>query len=104
MTLEEFGAMLATVDPSTRHFASGVRGAYTTWAEYGRTGAHGDGVDVGGWKVQVERYTTSEYDEIARKLYDKLQSLPNVAVDYLIDSETEGESLTIRHLFDCEVW
>lgn len=104
MTLEAFGAMLATVDPSTRHHASGVRGAYTTWSEYGRTGGYGDGEDVGGWKVQVERYTYSEYDEIAQRLYEKLQSMDNVAVDYMIDSEVEGENLTIRHLFDCEVW
>lgn len=104
MTLQEFGAMLATIDPKTRHFASNVRGAYTTWAEYGRTDDFADGKDQGGWKVQVERYTQEEYDEIAQKLYEKLQNLDNVAVEYIVDSQVDGENLTIRHLFDCEVW
>lgn len=45
-----------------------------------------------------------EYDEIAAALYDLLQHRDNVAVEYLMDSEGDGEDLVIRHLFDCEVW
>jgi len=50
------------------------------------------------------KYRWSEYDEIAAALYDLLQHRDNVAVEYLMDSEGDGEDLVIRHLFDCEVW
>lgn len=104
MTLPEFGRLLATVDPSVKHHVSAVRGNYTTWAEYERIDASADGLNQGGWKVQVERYTREEYDEIAAALYDLLQGRDDVAVEYLMDSEGDGEDLVIRHLFDCEVW
>lgn len=104
MTLPEFGRLLATVDPNVKHHVSAVRGNYTTWAEYERIDASADGLNQGGWKVQVERYTREEYDEIAAALYDLLQGRDDVAVEYLMDSEGDGEDLVIRHLFDCEVW
>ena len=104
MTLPEFGRLLATVDPSVKHHVSAVRGNYTTLAEYERIDASADGLNQGGWKVQVERYTREEYDEIAAALYDLLQGRDDVAVEYLMDSEGDGEDLVIRHLFDCEVW
>lgn len=104
MTLPEFGRLLATVDPNVKHHVSAVRGNYTTWAEYERIDASADGLNQGGWKVQVERYTREEYDEIATALYDLLQNRDDVAVEYLMDSEGDGEDLVIRHLFDCEVW
>lgn len=104
MTLPEFGRLLATVDPSVKHHVSAVRGNYTTWAEYERIDASADGLNQGGWKAQVERYTREEYDEIAAALYDLLQGRDDVAVEYLMDSEGDGEDLVIRHLFDCEVW
>nr|DAH81010.1 MAG TPA: hypothetical protein [Caudoviricetes sp.] len=104
MTLPEFGRLLATVDPNVKHHVSAVRGNYTTWAEYERIDASADGLNQGGWKVQVERYTREEYDEIAEALYDLLQNRDDVAVEYLMDSEGDGEDLVIRHLFDCEVW
>ena len=104
MTLPEFGRLLATVDPDVKHHVSAKRGNYTTWAEYERIDASADGINQGGWKVQVERYTRDEYDEIAAALYDLLQHRDNVAVEYMIDSEGDGEDLVIRHLFDCEVW
>ena len=104
MTLPEFGRLLATVDPDVKHHVSAKRGNYTTWAEYERIDASADGINQGGWKVQVERYTRDEYDEIAAELYELLQHRDNVAVEYLMDSEGDGEDLVIRHLFDCEVW
>ena len=82
MTLPDFGRLLATVDPDVKHHVSAKRG----------------------WRVQVERYTRDEYDEVAEALYDLLQHRDNVAVQYMMDSEGDGEDLVIRHLFDCEVW
>lgn len=104
MTLPEFGRLLATVDPDVKHHVSAKRGNYTTWSEYERIDASADGINRGGWRVQVERYTRDEYDEVAEALYDLLQHRDNVAVQYMMDSEGDGEDLVIRHLFDCEVW
>lgn len=103
MTLGEFGALLATVDPGTRRYYTASRGAYTTWQEYERINHYADGLNRGGWKVQVERYTQAENDPIAAQLYAMLEARDDVSVAYMVDSQDEDESTTIRHLFDCEV-
>lgn len=105
MTLPEFGRLLATVDPDVKHHVSAKRGNYTTWAEYERIDASADGLNQGGWKVQVERYTRGTSTTRSRRRSMTCYSTgDNVAVEYLMDSEGDGEDLVIRHLFDCEVW
>lgn len=104
MTLKEFGALIATVDPKARRYQSAQRGDFTVWEEYSRIPAYADGRTEGGWHVQLERYTKKEDDEIAEALRILLESRDDVAFSYMIDTEKDGESLTIRHLFDCEVW
>lgn len=105
MTLKEFGAFVARIDKTARHYTTAKRGNFTTWEEYERLPAYADGRNQGGWRVQVERYTSKEWDDVAAALADALDAADNIAVrDHLVDKDTDGENLTIRHLFDIEVW
>lgn len=104
MTLKEFGALIAGVDPTARRYYSAKRGAFTTWAEYERIPAYADGRNQGGWKVQLERYTQQEDDPVAEALEKALEAQETIAFEYIVDSQRDGEKITIRHLFDCEVW
>ena len=105
MTLAELGAFLGAIGKSARHYTTAKRGNFTTWEEYERLPAYADGRNEGGWRIQVERYTSEEYDAIAEALEEAFEEADNIAVrDQLVDKDTDGESLTIRHLFDIEVW
>lgn len=103
MTLDEFGDLIGTVDPGARHYTTAARGAFTTWSEYDRLNQYSDGQNDGGWKIQVERYTQRDHDPIAETLLALFSSRDDIAFLYKKDTEGDGESLTIRHLFDCEV-
>lgn len=104
MTLKQFGEMVAQIDPTARRYYTAERGDFTTWAEYERIPAFASGRNQGGWKVQLERYTTQEDDEIAQRLEEMLEACDEIAFEYIVDSQRENEAVTIRHLFDCEVW
>lgn len=103
MTLDEFGNLIGTVDPGARHYTTAARGAFTTWAEYSRLDEYSDGQNDGGWKIQVERYTQRDHDPIAEALNALFSSREDISYTHQVDTEGDGESLTIRHLFDCEV-
>lgn len=105
MTLRDFGKFIARIDNAARHHTTAKRGDYTTWEEYERLPAYADGRNAGGWRVQVERYTRQEWDDIAYALADAFDAADNIAVrDHIVDTDTDGENVTIRHLFDIEVW
>ncbi len=102
MSLDQFGALLASIDSNVKHFDSMAEGNFTIWEEYERIKAYADGRNQGGWKVQVERYTTDEDDSIAAELEAAFDSSDEIAFLHMVDyDKDEG---IIRHLFDCEVW
>lgn len=104
MTLAEFGAMIAEIDPKAKRYFSTESGAYTVWHERELLNAYADGSNQGGWKVQVERYTREAQDPVAEALRNAFEQSDSVAFAYLVDSQQEEEGVLIRHLFDCEVW
>ena len=104
MTLKEFGTLVAEVDPDAKRYYTAKRGDFTTWSEYERIPAYADGRNQGGWRVQLERYTRQETDQIAEALEKALEAREEIAFEHLVDSQREDEGVTIRHIFDCEVW
>ncbi|MEA4927574.1 MAG: hypothetical protein VB104_02730 [Candidatus Limiplasma sp.] len=102
MTLDQFAALLIAIDPDVKHFDSMAEGNFTVWQEYERIKAYADGRNQGGWKVQVERYTTDEADAVATTLEAAFDASDEIAFLHEVDyDQSEG---IIRHLFDCEVW
>jgi len=101
MTLDQFGALLVTIDPDVKHFDSMAEGNFTVWQEYERIKAYADGRNQGGWKVQIERYTTDEDDAIATALESAFDASDEIAFHHELDYD--AESGLIRHIFDCEV-
>ena len=104
MTLAEFGAMIADIDPKAKRYFSTERGPCTVWHEYEQIDAYASGSNQGGWKVQVERYTREAKDPVAEALRNAFEQSDSIAFAYLVDSQQEEEGVLIRHLFDCEVW
>ena len=104
MTLDGFAELIAAVDPGARHYGSAVRGNFTTWAEYRRIARPADGRNGGGWRIQVDRYTDTDEDAIAQALYDAFDSRDEIAVSHVVDHSIDNGKLTIRHIFDLEVY
>ena len=102
MTLNEFQAWLVQIDPKATRFYTPKAGICTVWAEYGRIPAYADGRNQGGWKVQIDRYTTDEDDGIANAIAQAIEESVLIACEHLIDYDMENG--LIRHIFDCEVW
>lgn len=102
MTLDQFKEILVAADPKAKHYSSKERGNFTVWREYERLYVFADGENQGGWKVQIDRYTTEENDAVAEAILAALDAQDNIAYQHLVDYDPETE--TIRHIFDCEVW
>lgn len=101
MTLVEFKTFLLGIDPTAKHYSSRERGNFTVWREYARLHAFADGRNQGGWKVQIDRYTTDENDPIALAIAQAIDESDAIACEHLVDYDPESEQ--IRHIFDCEV-
>lgn len=101
MTVRDIQALVASADPAAKHYVNTKDGTdYTVWMEYQRIGLPGDDVHGDGWKFEVDRYTKTEYDEVAEEIERVLTEHDGVAFTYMV--EYEQDSRYIRHIFDCE--
>lgn len=63
MTVQEFKALLLTIDPNAKHFYWSGGGNYTVWAEYSESYLiRDDKIASKDHNIQVDRYTKLEYD------------------------------------------
>lgn len=103
MTLEEVKTLIVSADPTAKHYYADTReAAYTVWREYSMLPDTADDVHVEGWRFQIDRYTTEEYDEVARRIRETLDACGAVSYQYLVDYEgTPTLGGLIHHIFDC---
>ncbi len=101
MTLDAFRQWLVCIDPKATHNVAVGTGACTVWHEYRRVNHHADGKNLGGWKVQIDRYTKDEDDTVAATIEAAIEESVEIAAEHLVDRDTDTG--LIRHIFDCEV-
>lgn len=106
MTLQQFRDILLEADPQAAHYVSTQLPNYTVWSEYGDRVIGGDASRNEAdkvLKIQVDRYTTIEFDPVAEAIRTALDGA-GIAFDYLVDPEKDenGKLLYIHHIFDCE--
>lgn len=102
MTLSAFRQWLTAIDPAATQYHAATAGSCTVWAEYKRIPAYADGVNQGGWKVQIDRYTTQDDDPVAERIAEAIETSETIAAEHIVDYD--ADTGLIRHLFDCEVW
>lgn len=102
MTCSEIRDYLLTVDPEIERYESSHHGesAYTVWREIGPGNQFADGVVQNVMRFQVDRYTKTENDPIALRLWIALEESDDIAFRYEVDYEPETGY--IHHIFDCE--
>lgn len=101
MKLQEIRAMVAGVDPKARHYvATAEDEEFTRWQEYEYIGNPADDEYGDGWKFQIDRFTKTEFDEVAEAIKEALKKTPGLAFAYMV--EYEQDSGYIHHIFDCE--
>lgn len=102
MTRAEIKALVLSVDPEAKHFASSKKGdAFTVWGEYERADLIADDRQDYGWHFEVDRYTIDDEDEIAEAMEKALSEHPGVILrSYKIGYDAKAGY--IRHVFDCE--
>jgi len=102
VTLAEIRDTLVAVDPTISHYFSMGNGKpYTYWEETQAMPLMGDGGWAEeGWHFSVHRFAREENDTVAAALLEALKSHDEIAVDYLVDYETDTGY--IHHIFDCE--
>lgn len=103
MTIQDIKNLLVAVDPDVQrydHDGSGTGDAYTVWYELSTGSLYGDGVEAGGIRFQVDRFTKDEDDATAAALKAALEGSDGIAVDYRVDYERDTGY--IHHIFDCE--
>jgi hypothetical protein len=102
LDLQEFKALLLTVDSKATHSKPGGEENYTVWQEYGNNSLYAEGERAeSALKVQIDRYTSIEYDPIAQSITDMLKDndIPFDDLPGAWDSEAE----CWRHIWTCEV-
>lgn len=102
MTLSEIQALVVSVDPKAGHYesASQSKTGYTVWREFRRLDMTADDAHAEAWSFQVDRFSKLENDPVAAALYEALEADDRVAVEYLVDYESDTR--WIHHIFDCE--
>ncbi len=102
MTLQEFKALLLTIDPAAKHFQGPGSGDYTVWSEYDATYMVADDniVAITNY-IQVDRFTRHEYDPMVEAITQGLDVYEVV----LRDRRTiyEPDTGYIHHIWDVEV-
>lgn len=100
--MDKLKKLLLEIDPGATKFAGAKQGNYTVWAPYGETPLMaGNRRQAIAAKVQIDRYTKDDPDEIAQAIYAALDNADFVAFDY--DLDYEQETGYIHHIYDCEV-
>lgn len=75
MTLSEFKALLLTADANATHYKGAGTGNYTVWQEYDQTYSHADDrIAHSTVRVQVDRYTKTEYDPMVAAITQALDA------------------------------
>ena len=102
MTTSDIKTMLVAVDSTVERSESSQTGseAYTVWRELGDGALFADGVNQGGIRFQVDRFTKTEDDTVAAAIFTALEARDDVSFEYLVDYETDTGY--IHHIFDCE--
>ena len=100
--LDQFKALLLSVDPALLHYFGRGSGNYTVWTEYELDGLHGGNqyAEIK-WRILVERFTTDQDDTIAQALMAALSHNENIIFQYSLRRNVDQE--IIYHAWDCEV-
>lgn len=101
--MDKLKELILSIDPEATKFKGAKKGNYTVWTPYGETplmaGNRRQTVAV---KVQIDRFTKDDQDEIKEALYQALDGAEFVA--FIYESDYEPDTGYIHHIFDCEVW
>ena len=75
MTLQEFKALLLTIDSKATHHQGPGSGNYTVWSEYQENYIfEDDKIAIKQIHIQVDRYTKLEYDPMADTITNGLDT------------------------------
>lgn len=99
MKLQEFKKILCSVVDSVHHMqAHKETGNYIVWHEYGKGKVGGNTF----WRIQIDYYTTAEYDETADKIIKILNACDEIAAkEPVIDYDSDAKKW--RYIIQCEV-
>ena len=101
MTLGDIRTLLVSADPAIRHyFSTDTDKDYSYWEETQRLPFARDDRHDEGWRFYVHRFTKSEFDPVARRLFETLDADPRTAVAH--GTDVERKSGYIHHIFECE--
>lgn len=99
MNLDKFKAILCSLHPNVYHtVAYQETESYAVWHEYDRKMINGNKF----WRIQIDFYTSIEYDEAAFKIIDGLRDCDEIAVkEPTISYEKDVQKY--RYIILCEV-
>lgn len=106
MTVKSIRDLIMTVDEDARHYDATAeiqeRKDFTVWMEYEAITFYADdGEAEQGWRFEVNRFTTTEYDPTADKLRELLANSEGVTLNsYRVQYNQQVGY--IRHIYDCE--
>lgn len=101
MTVSDIKAFVLAVDPNAQHYESAEKSeAYTVWREIRPLPIMADDTHIEAWAFQIDRFTKSEDDAIAKAMRTALEHQENISYDLVIDYEQDTGY--IHYVFDCE--
>ena len=101
MTLSEIRDLLVSVDPGIRHgFSMEKDKDYTYWQETQRLSLLRDDRHDEGWIFYVHRFTHDEFDPVADRFFQVLDTDPRTTVIHRPDYE--NDTGYIHHIFECQ--
>lgn len=101
MTVEAIKELIVGAAPEAKHYVAAAQGeAFTVWQEYRQLDFSADDKHAEAWAFQIDHYTKTEFDPIAKAIRMALEEHPGTTYRYEV--QYEKESGYIRHLFDCE--
>lgn len=104
MTINDIMALVVSADPKASRYEYGAHSAngaaYTTWREIRRLPLMHDDTHAEAWAFQIDRFTTSETDEVADEIRRVLDD--DVRVAYRYELDYEPDTRYIHHIYDCE--
>lgn len=106
MRVQQIRDLIMTVDENARHYDATAeiqdRKNFTVWMEYEAITFYADdGEAEQGWRFEVNRFTTEEYDPMAEQLRELLANSEGVTLNsYRVQYNQQVGY--IRHIYDCE--
>ncbi len=100
----QFETLLLSIDPNASKYEGNGNEAYTVWTPCGEVQVRFSNNRRSAVirKVQIDRFTKSDSDTVAAKLYATLDAVPWVTFEYVQDFEPDTGY--IHHIYDCEVF